>query len=68
VGRYIDHVLRRKNGCFILNPGSHLKLRDNLKGGYFTKVKLVIKLTYIKSKDPYSQIHTSIYGVPYHTK
>jgi hypothetical protein len=37
VGRYIDHVLRSKNGCLILNPASHLKLHDNLKGGYFTK-------------------------------
>jgi hypothetical protein len=68
VGRYIDHVLRSKNGCLILNPASHLKLHDNLKGGYFTKVKFVIKLMYTKSEDPYSQIHTSIDGVPYHTK
>jgi hypothetical protein len=68
VGRYIDHVLRSKNGCLILNPASHLKLHDNLKGGYFTKVKFVIKLTYTKAEDPYSQIHTSIDCVPYHTK
>jgi hypothetical protein len=45
-----------------------LKLHDNLKGGYFTKVKFVIKLTYTKYEDPYSQIHTSIDGVPYDTK
>jgi hypothetical protein len=68
VGRYIDHVLRSKNGCLILNPASHLKLHDNLEGGYFTKIKFVIKLTYTKSEDPYSKIHTSIDGVPYHTK
>jgi hypothetical protein len=68
VGRYIDHVLRRKNGCLILNPASHLKLHDNLERGYFKKIKFVIKLTYTKSEDPYSEIHTSIYGVPYHTK
>jgi hypothetical protein len=68
MGRYIDHVLHSKNGCLILNPASHLKLHDNLEGGYFTQVKFVIKLTYTKSEDPYSQIHTSIDGVPYHTK
>jgi hypothetical protein len=68
VGRYIDHVLRSKNGCLILNPASNLKLHDNLEGGYFTKIKFVIKLTYTKSEDPYSEIHTSIDGVPYHTK
>jgi hypothetical protein len=68
VGRYIDHILRSKNGCLILNPASHLKLHDNLKGGYFTKIKFVIKLTYKKSEDLYSEIHTSIDGVPYHTK
>jgi hypothetical protein len=67
VGRYIDHVLRSKHGCLILNPASHLKLHDNLKSGYFTKVKFVNKLAYTKSEDPYSQIHTSIDGVPYHT-
>jgi hypothetical protein len=49
VGRYIDHVLRSKNGYHILNPASHLKLHDNLEGGYFTKIKFVIKLTYTKS-------------------
>jgi hypothetical protein len=68
VGRYIDHMLRSKNGCLILNPASHLKLNDNLEGGYFTKIKFVIKLTYTRSEDPYSQIHTSIDGVPYHTE
>jgi hypothetical protein len=70
VGRYIDHVPRSKNGCLILIliPASHLKLHDNLEGGYFTKIKFVIKLTYTKSEDPYSEIHTSIDGVPYHTK
>jgi hypothetical protein len=45
-----------------------LKLHDNLEGGYFTKIKFVIKLTYTESKDPYSKIHTSIDGVYYHTK
>jgi hypothetical protein len=68
VGRYIDHVLRSKNGCLILNPASHLKLHDKLEGGYFTKIKFVVKLTYAKSEDPYSTIHTCIDGVPYHTK
>jgi hypothetical protein len=68
VGRNIDHVLRSKNGCLILNSASHLKLHDNLEGGYFTKIKFVIKLVYTKSEDPYSEIHTIIYGVPYHTK
>jgi hypothetical protein len=68
VGRYIDHVLRSKHGCLILNPASHLQLHDNLEGGYFTKIKFVIKLTYTKSEDPYCEIHTSIDGVPYHTK
>jgi hypothetical protein len=68
VGRYIDHVLRSKNGCLILNPASHLKLHENLDGGYFTKIKCVIKLTYTISEDPYSQVHTSIDGVTYHTK
>jgi hypothetical protein len=68
VGRYIDHVLRSKHGCLVLNPASHLKLHDNLEGGYFTKIKFVIKLTYTISEDPYSEIHTSIDGVPYHTK
>jgi hypothetical protein len=43
-------------------------LHDNLEGGYFTKIKFVVKLTYTKSEDPYSEIHTSIDGVPYHTK
>jgi hypothetical protein len=57
-----------KNGCLILNPASHLKLHDNLEGGYFTKIKFVIKLTYTRSEDTYSQIHTSIDGVPYQTK
>jgi hypothetical protein len=45
-----------------------LKLYDNLEGGYFTKIKFFIKLAYTRSEDPYSQIHTSIDGVPYHTK
>jgi hypothetical protein len=63
VGRYIDHVLCSKNGCLILDPTSHLKLHNNIEGGYFTKIKFVIKLTYTKSEDPYSQIHTSIDGV-----
>jgi hypothetical protein len=65
VGRYIDHILPSKNGCLILNPA---RLHDNLEGGYFTKIKFVIKLTYTRSEDPYSQIHTSIEGVPYYTK
>jgi hypothetical protein len=62
------YVLRSKNGCLILNPASHLKLHDNLEGGHFTRIKFVIKLTYTKSEDPYSEIHTSIDGVPHHTK
>jgi hypothetical protein len=37
VGKYIDYVLRSKNGCPILNPASYLILHDNLKGGYFKK-------------------------------
>jgi hypothetical protein len=45
-----------------------LKLHDNLEGGTFTKIKFVIKLTYTKSEDPYSKIHTSIYGFPSHAK
>jgi hypothetical protein len=68
VGGYIYHVLHSKNGCLILNPASHLKLHYNLEGGYFTKIKFVIKLTYTKSEDQHSEIHTSIDGVPYHTK
>jgi hypothetical protein len=68
VGRYIDHVLRSKSECLILNPARNLKLHDNVEGGYFTKIKFVIKLTYTKSEDPYSKIHTIIDGVPYHTK
>jgi hypothetical protein len=68
VGRYIDHILHSKKGCLIINPASHFKLHDNLEGGYFTKIKFVVKLTYKKSEHPYSEIHTSIDGVPYHTK
>jgi hypothetical protein len=68
VGRYIDHILRSKNRCLILNPASHLKLHDSLEDGYFTKIKSVIKLTYTKSEDPYLEIHTSIDVVPYHTE
>jgi hypothetical protein len=68
VGKYIDHVLRSNNGCLILNPASHLKLHDNLHGGYFKKIKFIVKLTYTKSDDPFSQIHTSIDFIPYHTK
>jgi hypothetical protein len=68
VGRYIDHVLRSKNGCLILNPASHLKLHDSLHGGYFKEIKFIVKLTYTKSDDPFSQIHTSIDGIPYLTK
>jgi hypothetical protein len=68
VGRYIDHVLHSKNGCLILNPVSHLKLHDNLHGGYFKKINFVVKLTYTKSKNIYSQIDASIDGIPYQTK
>jgi hypothetical protein len=68
VSRYIDHVLRSKNGCLILNPASYLKVHDNLQGGYFKKIKFVLKLTYKKSENQYSQIDASIEGIPYHTK
>jgi hypothetical protein len=68
VGRYTDHVLCSKNGCLILNLASHLKLHENLHGGYFKELKFIIKLTYTKSDDMFSQIHTSIDGIPYHTK
>jgi hypothetical protein len=54
VGRYIEHVLHRKNGCLILNPASHLKLHDKLHGGYFKEIKFIVKLTYTKSDDPFS--------------
>jgi hypothetical protein len=67
-GRYIDHVLHSKNGCLILNPASHLKLHDNLQGGYFKKIKFIVKLTYTQSENIYSQIDVSIDGVPYQTK
>jgi hypothetical protein len=67
VGRYIDHVLRSKNVCLILNPASHLRLHDNLQGGYFKKIKFLVKLTCTKSDNLYSQIHASIDGIPYHT-
>jgi hypothetical protein len=47
VGRYIDHVIRSKNSCLILNPVSHLQLLDNpSRGGYFKHIKFVVKLTY----------------------
>jgi hypothetical protein len=68
VGRYIGHVLRSKNGCLVINPGSHLRLHDNLHGGYFKKIKFVIKLTYTKSDNMYLQIDANIEGIPYHTK
>jgi hypothetical protein len=68
VGIYIDHVLRSKNGSLNLNPASHLKLHDNLQGGYFKKMKFVVKLAYTKSENLYSQIDASIDGIPYHTK
>jgi hypothetical protein len=68
VARYIDHVLRSKNGFLILNPESHLKSHDNLHGGYFKKIKFIVKLTYTKSVNPYSQIDASIDGIPYHKK
>jgi hypothetical protein len=68
VGRYIDYVLCSKNGCLILNPANHLKLHDNLHGGYFKEIKFIVKLTYKKSDDPFSQIYRSIDGIPYHTK
>jgi hypothetical protein len=68
VGRYIDHVLHIKNGCLILNPASHLKLHDNLQDDHFKKIKFVVKLTYTKSENLYSQMYASIDGIPYHTK
>jgi hypothetical protein len=68
VGIYIDNVIRSKNGCLILNPASHLKLHDKLHGGYFKEIKFVVKLTYTKSENSYSQIYSSIDGIPYHTK
>jgi hypothetical protein len=68
VGKYIDHVLHRKNRCFILNPASYLKLHDSLHGGYFKEIKFVVKLTYKKSENWYSQIDASIDGIPYHAK
>jgi hypothetical protein len=68
VGRNIDHVLRRKNGCLILNPASHLKLYDNLHRGYFKEIKFVVKLTFTKSASMYSQIDVSIDDIPYHIK
>jgi hypothetical protein len=45
-----------------------LKLNDNLEGGYFTKIKSVIKLTYTKSEDPYLEINSIIDCGPYHTE
>jgi hypothetical protein len=68
VGRYIDHILHSKNGCLILDPASHLRLHDNLQGGYFKKIKFIVKLTYKKSDNLYSQIDANIDGIPYHTK
>jgi hypothetical protein len=68
VGRYIDHGLLSKNGCLILNPASHLRLHDNLQGGYFKKIKFVVKFTYTKSDNLYSQIDVNIDDIPYHTK
>jgi hypothetical protein len=67
VGRNIDHVLRSKNGCLILNPASHLRLHDNLQGGYFKKIKFIVKLTYTKSDNLYSKIYANINGITYHT-
>jgi hypothetical protein len=54
VGRYIDHVIHSKNGCLILNPASHLRLHENLLGGYFKHIKFVIKLTYTTLDNLYS--------------
>jgi hypothetical protein len=68
VGIYIDHVLRIKNVCLILNPASHLRLHENLHGGYFKHIKFVVKLTYTTSDNQYSQIDASIDGIPYHTQ
>jgi hypothetical protein len=68
VGRYIDHVLGSKDGCPILNPSSHLRSHDNLQGGYFKKIKFIVKLTYRKSENLYSQIDVNIDGISYHTK
>jgi hypothetical protein len=64
VGRYIDHVLRSKNGCLIINPAIHLRLHDNLQGGYFKKIKFIVKLTYTKSDNLYSQKDANIDGIP----
>jgi hypothetical protein len=67
VGRYIDHFIRSKNGCLIINPASYLRLHDNLQG-YFKKIKFIVKLTYTKSDNLYSQIDANIDGIPYHKK
>jgi hypothetical protein len=48
VGRYINHVLCSRNGCLIINPASHLRLHNNLEGGYFKDIKFVVKLAYTK--------------------
>jgi hypothetical protein len=37
VGRYIDHVIRSKNGYPILNPASHLRLHFNLSSNSSTQ-------------------------------
>jgi hypothetical protein len=69
--RWVDTLTMfyvEKNRCLILNPASHLKLHDNLHGGYFKEIKFVVKLTYKKSENPYSQIDVNIDGIPYHTK
>jgi hypothetical protein len=68
VGRYIDHVLHRKNECLILNPSSHLILHDNLQSGYFKHIKFIVKLTYTTYNNLYSQIDAIIDGITYHTK
>jgi hypothetical protein len=57
-----------ENGCLILNPASHLRFHDNLQGGYFKKIKFIVKLTYKKSDNIYSQIDANIDGIPYDTK
>jgi hypothetical protein len=68
IGRYIDHVLCSRNGCLILNPASHLRVYDNLERGYFKEINFVVKLTYTKSEDTYSEMDMSVEGVSYHTK
>jgi hypothetical protein len=50
-----------------MNPVYHLKLHDNLMGGYFKTINMVVKLKYSREDTSTSKLDVDLDGVPFHT-